>query len=157
MHTSSTVSEMTLKMTDRNRLEIIYFILSSVGNPGTTMEHILSRSDFTPSLVRRYLAFLVEKGILRTEKTNNKLVYELTTRGGEFIHRYKDLEESSYSRKVERSVTSQAVRPNRRRPYYPWSPNLSKQHVWRRPLYFLTFRIQWSRMRENLLSVFRDI
>ena len=74
-------------------MDIIHSILKAIGEHGrgARKTRILYRSNLSHPLLSKYLDFVTEYGLVKTEKSNEKLVYYVENRGREFIRTYEQM------------------------------------------------------------------
>jgi len=74
-------------------MDIICTILKAIGDSGRGARKtwILYRSNLSHPLLNRYLDFITECGLVKAEKSNEKLVYYIGEKGLEFIGAYEQM------------------------------------------------------------------
>jgi len=77
----------------RSRMEIVYSVLKVIGEDGrgARKTRILYKSNLSHPLLSKYLDFVTEYGLVRSEKSNEKPVYHLADKGREFIRTYEQM------------------------------------------------------------------
>jgi len=92
-------------MGSRSRLEIYLDLLQAVSSNGGRVD-IARRAKLTLSDVENHLSFLVSQGLARTAKTaNNRLRYELTSRGFEVLEAFQGLGERREARPLGHALS----------------------------------------------------
>jgi predicted transcriptional regulator len=95
----------------RARIEIVYDVLLFVRNEisGAKPTHILYKANLSPRLLNRYLRVLVDDGLIKRVKIENKIKYKITKKGMNFIKILKKLDKMtrivnlSYCHRFKRS------------------------------------------------------
>ncbi|HLD12616.1 MAG TPA: winged helix-turn-helix domain-containing protein [Candidatus Nanoarchaeia archaeon] len=74
----------------RDKIEIVYDILSAVEKKGGKIKptHLLYKANLSHQRMKKYLAELLEKGLLTEENDNANRWYTLTEKGAQFIAEY---------------------------------------------------------------------
>jgi predicted transcriptional regulator len=75
----------------RERVEIIQAILNSLAEGTNTKTRLMYKSNLDSRALKKYLAFMSEKGLL-TEEKGSHVSYSLTEKGKDFLQRCKDME-----------------------------------------------------------------
>jgi len=72
-------------------MNIICTILKAIGNSdrGARKTYILYRSNLSHPMLNKYLDFVIECGLVKAEKSNEKLVYYIGEKGLEFMKAYE--------------------------------------------------------------------
>ena len=89
---------------NRNRVEIIHDILSGVKN-GEIKTHIMQKANLSYDMLRYYLSFLLERGLIEKVSEGEKItagksgrrmirgaIYKVTQKGESFLEAYEQLE-----------------------------------------------------------------
>jgi predicted transcriptional regulator len=74
-------------------MEIIYSVLKAIAEKGRGARRtsILYRSNLSHPLLCKYLDFVTECSLVRTEKSNERLVYHIEGKGREFIRTFEQM------------------------------------------------------------------
>jgi predicted transcriptional regulator len=80
-----------MKISDRTRNEIIGSILESANGTSITMTEILYKTYPSHSLLKKYLSFLLERGLVEYETC--KRTFKTTAKGIQFILAYERMQE----------------------------------------------------------------
>jgi predicted transcriptional regulator len=75
----------------RERLEVIFDILSVVRDNGNSVKptRLLYASNLSPQMFKEYVEELLSKGFIEQNGNEGKKTYSLTTKGFEFLDKYK--------------------------------------------------------------------
>ena len=74
----------------RNRLYIIAEILT-VAKEGSLKTQIMYRANLSFAQLNEYLSFLIKIYLLKIQNENGKKIYRTTTKGNEYLKKYKDI------------------------------------------------------------------
>lgn len=74
----------------RDKIEIVYDILSAVEKKGGKIKptHLLYKANLSHQRMKKYLAELLEKGLIAEQKDDANRWYTLTEKGTQFITEY---------------------------------------------------------------------
>ena len=73
----------------RERLEVIYDILSSIQNRRIGPTRLLYASNLSPEMFKSYISELLETKMIKEIDEKNKKYYSLNDKGFHFIEQYK--------------------------------------------------------------------
>jgi len=73
-------------------MQIILSIMTTLEQGVNGKTHLMYRANLDSRAIKRYLTFLLEKGLLQGQENDGRLTYALTDKGREFLNRYRDLE-----------------------------------------------------------------
>jgi predicted transcriptional regulator len=75
----------------RERLEVIYDILKVIQNNNNTVKptRLLYASNLSPQMFKEYIDELGQKKLIAEKEEGGKKSYSLTTKGFEFLEKYK--------------------------------------------------------------------
>ena len=79
---------------NRERLEIAYDILEIIKNTprGAKPTHILYKANLSPTLLQRYLAILLEDGLIQRDEVKTRSIYTITEKGIRLIEILKSID-----------------------------------------------------------------
>ena len=80
-----------MKISDRTRNEIIGSILETANGSSITMTEILYKTYLSHSLLKKYLSFLLERGLVEIETC--KRTFKTTAKGIQFIPAHERMQE----------------------------------------------------------------
>ena len=93
----------------RERSEIIYAILTAAGDGVNGKTRLMYKTNLDTRALKRYLAFLTEKGFLRLDgHDEGHSSYHLTETGRRFLERYRELDGMLSSAPVAPGARAQA-------------------------------------------------
>ena len=72
--------------------QIILTLLGSLEAGAVAKTHLMYRANLDSRALKRYLAFLTEKGLVADREFDGRTAYVLTEKGMDFLIRYRDLE-----------------------------------------------------------------
>jgi len=77
----------------RERLEVIYDILKAIRTNGNTIKptRLLFASNLSPQMFKDYTRELLNKKFIYQEENKGKKEYTLSTKGFEFLEKYKTI------------------------------------------------------------------
>jgi predicted transcriptional regulator len=74
----------------RNRLHILAEILT-IAKEGSLKTQIMYRANLSFAQLNECLSFLIKIDLLKLQKENGRKVYRTTTKGDEYLEKYKDV------------------------------------------------------------------
>ncbi len=79
---------------NRERLEIAYDILEIIKNTprGAKPTHILYKANLSPTLLQRYLAILLEDGLIQRDEVKTRSIYTITEKGVRLMELLKSID-----------------------------------------------------------------
>ncbi len=74
----------------RNKLEVIYDILKVIREKSGKIKptHILYKSNLSYLMMKDYLNELIEKGLIKEQKFNDKRSYIITQKGRDYLEKF---------------------------------------------------------------------
>lgn len=76
----------------REKLEIIKDILAAVKNKRQIKPtRLLYASNVSPQMFKKYITDLLDKNLIKEEKTKKQKYYLLTSKGSQFLEEYKTI------------------------------------------------------------------
>jgi predicted transcriptional regulator len=79
-----------MKISNRTRNEIIGSILESANGSSVTMTEILYKTYLSHSLLKKYLSFLLERGLVEYE--TGRRTFKTTAKGIQFIFAHEQMQ-----------------------------------------------------------------